>query len=120
MSFLFLSNTKIYQKLAHISLCMTEFIGRTMSLHVSAHGAIIRRYINKPYTIELCLIYESIYCIYRCVTITGKYGVLLSLPLIRLYAQIKWLCFYTALKTVLNKYLKFIKIRKVSKYILKC
>jgi hypothetical protein len=34
----------------------TEFIGRTMSLHVSAHGAIIKRYINKPYTTELCLL----------------------------------------------------------------
>jgi hypothetical protein len=88
------------QKLAHISLCITEFIGSTMSLHVSARGAIIRRYINKPYTIELCILYGSIYCAYHCVlTITGKYDVL-SLPLIAfiLYEQIKWLCFYAALK----------------------
>jgi hypothetical protein len=32
--------------LAHISLCITEIIGHTMSLHVSAHRAIIRRYIT--------------------------------------------------------------------------
>jgi hypothetical protein len=54
-------------QLAHISLCITEFIGRTMSPHVSAHGAIIRRYINKPYTIELCLLYGSIYYTYHYV-----------------------------------------------------
>jgi hypothetical protein len=46
---------------AHISLCVTEFICHTMSLHVSAHGAILRRYINKPYAIELCILYGSIY-----------------------------------------------------------
>jgi hypothetical protein len=40
-------------QLASISLCVNAFIGRTMSLHVSAQGAIIRRYINKPHTIEL-------------------------------------------------------------------
>jgi hypothetical protein len=53
MNFIFLSNTTIYE-LTHISLCIIEFIGRTMSLHVSAHGAIFRPYINKPYTTELC------------------------------------------------------------------
>jgi hypothetical protein len=41
----FPSNTTIYQ-LTRISLCITEFIGRTMSLHVSARGSIHRRYIN--------------------------------------------------------------------------
>jgi hypothetical protein len=30
-----------------------------MPLHVSAHGAIFRRYINKPYTVELCILYGS-------------------------------------------------------------
>jgi hypothetical protein len=87
-------------QLTHISLCIIEFISRTMSLHVSAHGAILRRYINNltylhtelspsweaancaatqelpsilwnpkfhhrvhksPYTIELCILYGSIY-----------------------------------------------------------
>jgi hypothetical protein len=33
-------------QLTHISLCIIEFIGRTMSLHASAHGTIFRRYIN--------------------------------------------------------------------------
>jgi hypothetical protein len=52
--FCFSCQTQQYIKqLAHISLRITEFIGHTMSQHVSAHGAIIRRYINKPYTIEL-------------------------------------------------------------------
>jgi hypothetical protein len=55
----FLSNTTVYQ--------ITEFIGHTVSLHVSAHRAIIRRYTNKSYTIELRLLYGSIYCAYRCV-----------------------------------------------------
>jgi hypothetical protein len=54
-------------QLAHISLCIFEFIGRAMPLHVSAYGAIIRRYINKQYTIELCILYGSIYCTYHCV-----------------------------------------------------
>jgi hypothetical protein len=36
---------------ANISLCITEFIDRTMSLRVSVHRAIIRRYINKLYTL---------------------------------------------------------------------
>jgi hypothetical protein len=54
-------------QLAHISLCITQFIGRTMSLDVSAHGVIIRRYINKPYTTELILLYGSIYSTYHCV-----------------------------------------------------
>jgi hypothetical protein len=54
-----------HQILTHILLCITEFVGRTASLHISAHGAIIRRYINKPYTIELYLIYGSIYCVHR-------------------------------------------------------
>jgi hypothetical protein len=42
-----------------------SFIGRTVSLHVSAHRVIIRRYINKPYTIELWLLYGFIYCTYH-------------------------------------------------------
>jgi hypothetical protein len=33
-------------QLTHISLCIIKFIGFTISLHVSAHGAILRRYIN--------------------------------------------------------------------------
>jgi hypothetical protein len=53
----FSCQTQQYTKqLAHISLCMTEFIGRTVLQHVSAYGAIIRRYINKAYTTELCLL----------------------------------------------------------------
>jgi hypothetical protein len=64
--FICMSNTTIYQ-LTHISLCIIEFFGRTVSLRVSAHGAIFRRYINKPYTIELCILYGSIYCIHHCV-----------------------------------------------------
>jgi hypothetical protein len=44
-SFVFLSNTPLYQS-THISTCITECIGHTMSLHVSAHRAIIRRYIT--------------------------------------------------------------------------
>jgi hypothetical protein len=66
--FRFYCQTQQYtKKCAHSSLCITEFIGRTMSLHVSAHGAIIRRCINKPNTIELCLLYGSIYSTYHCV-----------------------------------------------------
>jgi hypothetical protein len=39
---LFSCQTQQYtNQLAHISLCIIEFIGRTMSLHVSALGAII-------------------------------------------------------------------------------
>jgi hypothetical protein len=53
MSFVFLIRHNNIPKLAHISLCITEFMGRTMSLHVSAHGAILKLYINKPYTTEL-------------------------------------------------------------------
>jgi hypothetical protein len=54
MSFAFSCQTQEYtKKLAHISLCIIEFICRTMSQHVPAHGAIVRRYTNKPYTIEL-------------------------------------------------------------------
>jgi hypothetical protein len=41
MSFIFLSNTTVYQ-LTHISLCIIEFIGRIIPLHVSAYGAIFR------------------------------------------------------------------------------
>jgi hypothetical protein len=55
------------QKLAHISLSIIEFIVLTMSLNVSAHRAIIRRYIIKPYTIELRLPYVSIHYTYHCV-----------------------------------------------------
>jgi hypothetical protein len=33
-------------------------------LHVSTHGAIIRRYINKSYIIELCFLYGSVYCFF--------------------------------------------------------
>jgi hypothetical protein len=66
--------TQQYTKqLADISLCITEFIGRRMLQHVLDHGAIIRRYINKPYTIELCLLCGCIYCTYDCVlTINRK------------------------------------------------
>jgi hypothetical protein len=65
---LFSCQTQQYtNQLAHISLCIFEFIGRTMSLHVSTHGAIVRRYIDKPYTIELCILYGSIYYTYHCV-----------------------------------------------------
>jgi hypothetical protein len=39
----------------------------TVSLHVLAHRAIIRRYINKPYNIELPLLYGFIYCTYLSV-----------------------------------------------------
>jgi hypothetical protein len=63
--FLFFCRTQKYtNQLAYISLCITEFIGHTISLHALAHGAIIRRYVNKPYTIELCFLYSSIYCVY--------------------------------------------------------
>jgi hypothetical protein len=41
-----------------------SLFGPTVSLHVSGHGAIIRRYINKSYTIELCFLYGSIYYYY--------------------------------------------------------
>jgi hypothetical protein len=55
--FYFSCETQQYTKqLAHISLCITEFIGLTVSQHVSAHGAIIRRYINKACSTELCLL----------------------------------------------------------------
>jgi hypothetical protein len=67
MSFLACRTQQYTNQLAHISLCITEFIGHTVELHISAHGAIIRRYVNKPYTIELCFIYGSIYCTYLCV-----------------------------------------------------
>jgi hypothetical protein len=64
----FSCQTQQYTKqLAHIALCITDFIGRTMLQHVSAHGAIIRQYINKSYTIELCLLYGSIYCTSHCI-----------------------------------------------------
>jgi hypothetical protein len=47
------------KKLTHISLCITDFIRHS---HVSACEGIIRRHIKKPYTIELCLLYGSTYC----------------------------------------------------------
>jgi hypothetical protein len=53
-------NTSIVFK-RHISLCIIVFIRHTMSLDVSAHKAIIRQYINRSYTIELCLLYEFMY-----------------------------------------------------------
>jgi hypothetical protein len=56
MSFVFPVKQQYTNQLAHILLCITEFIGHTMLQHVSAHGAILGRYINKPYTIELCLL----------------------------------------------------------------
>jgi hypothetical protein len=46
LSFIFRQTQRYTNQLTHISLCIIEFIGRTMSLHVSAHGAILRRYIN--------------------------------------------------------------------------
>jgi hypothetical protein len=67
--FYFSCQTQQYTKqLTHISLCITEFIDCTMSQQVPAHEAIIRRYINKPYSIELCLLYGSIYCTDHCVS----------------------------------------------------
>jgi hypothetical protein len=41
----FPSNITIHQS-TYISLYIIEFIGRTISLHASAHGAFFRRYIN--------------------------------------------------------------------------
>jgi hypothetical protein len=75
---LYLRQTQQYtNNLAHISLCITEFIGRTMSLHVSAHGAIIRRYIDNlkllnfafymdPY-ISLTFLSSSFYIHIECI-----------------------------------------------------
>jgi uncharacterized membrane protein len=57
MSFFACRTQQYTNQLAHVSLCITEFIVHTISLHVSAHRTIIRRYINKPYTIELCFLY---------------------------------------------------------------
>jgi hypothetical protein len=47
LSFIFRQTQQFANQLTHISLCITEFIGRTMSLHVSAHGANLRQNINK-------------------------------------------------------------------------
>jgi hypothetical protein len=81
MSFIFLSNTTVYQ-LTHISLCVIEFIGRTTPLHVSARGANFRRDINKPstfymdpYIISLIVCYDSL----------KKYSVFLSRSFNHLY-----------------------------------
>jgi hypothetical protein len=58
------SNNSCQFHYAYLSL-----FGCTALLHVSAHGAIIRRYIDKSYTIELCFLYGSIYCVFLwCVT----------------------------------------------------
>jgi hypothetical protein len=73
------------KQLAHISLCITEFIGCTMSQHVSAHGSIIRRYINKSYTIELCLLYGSMYCTYHFVLLSLSF-----ITFILLHSVISW------------------------------
>jgi hypothetical protein len=112
VSFL-LPSTTIFQKLAHISLCIPEFIGRTMSLHVSAHGAIIRRHINKAYTVELCLLCGSIYCIYHCVTINWKVWCATLTFANHLYMHRLSVVFLCCFKNVLNKYLKFIKSLKI-------
>jgi hypothetical protein len=70
---LFSCQTQYAKQFARVSLCITELIGRTISQHVSALGAVIRRYMNKHYTIESCLLYGSMYCIYHCVlTINRK------------------------------------------------
>jgi hypothetical protein len=61
MSFVFPVKQQYTKQLAHISFCITEFIDHTVLQHVLAYGAIIRRYINKPYTIELCPLYGYIY-----------------------------------------------------------
>jgi hypothetical protein len=62
--FYFSCQTQQYTKqLAHISLCVSEFIGHVMLQHVLAQA-----YINRPYTVELCLLCGSIYCTNHCVT----------------------------------------------------
>jgi hypothetical protein len=86
-----------------------------MSLRVSAHGAIIRRYINKPYTIELCILYGSIFVpIIVCYSNLKKYSVLLSLLFNDVYMH--RLCFillYKCIKQVfkLIKSLETLKIK---------
>jgi hypothetical protein len=72
MSFVFPVKRKIIKKIRSHFTVHNWVYGRTMSLHVSAHGAIIRRYINKPYTTELCFLYGSIYCTYHCVLTINK------------------------------------------------
>jgi hypothetical protein len=37
-----------------------EFIGRTMSLHVSAHGAVFRRYINNLTLLNYCCVWRKL------------------------------------------------------------
>jgi hypothetical protein len=122
--FLFFLSNIITHQITHNPLCTTEFVGRTASLHVSAHRAIIRRYINKPYTIELRLLYGSIYCAYRhvllikwkipCASLTFTNHLFMH----RLSGcvsalNLEWL------KNVLNKYLKRIKNLKLLNNILK-
>jgi hypothetical protein len=73
-------------QLTHISLCIIEFIGRTMSLHISAHGAIIRPYINSL-TLLNCAFYMDPYIVFIivCYNNLKKYSALLSLLFNRLY-----------------------------------
>jgi hypothetical protein len=54
------------------SLHIWVYFGCTVLLHVSAHGAIIRQYINKSYTIELCFLYGSIHCVFFLSCVTNK------------------------------------------------
>jgi hypothetical protein len=91
LSFNFRQTQQYTNRLTHISLCIIEFIGHTMSLHVSAHGVNFRRYINK-----LTLLNYAFYM--------DPY---ISLSL--LYAQI---VFCTALK-VLNKYLNLLQVLNI-------
>jgi hypothetical protein len=107
------------RQLAHISLCITEFIGRTVSLHVSANGAIIRRYINKPYNIELCLSYGSIYCTNHCVTMNRKIW-RASFPFVNhLYMHRLSGCVLYCFKNILNKYSNLIGSLKILKIYIK-
>jgi hypothetical protein len=109
-AFIFLSNTAIYQ-LTHISLCIIEFIGRIMPLHVSAHGAIFRRYINKYYIPLNYAFYMDPYIvfIFVCYNSLKKYSMLISLCLITVICTD---CILYCFKNVLNKYLNLLKALK--------
>jgi hypothetical protein len=66
LSFIFPSNTtqQYTNQPTHISLCIIEFIGRTMLLRVSAHGAIFRLYnyafYMDPYIVLIIVSYNNL------------------------------------------------------------
>jgi hypothetical protein len=109
LSFIFPSNTTIYQ-LTHISLCIIEFIGRTMPLYVSAHGAIFRWYINNLILLNYVFLWIHVLYLSLCVTIT--WGNIVCFSHFCLITVICTDCILYCFKNVLNKYLNLLKVLK--------